>query len=158
MNRDTHRRWAALACVLSGALGAGMAQGATVRLDDSGSVALQPSVQMQWRSATPKGANRPETQAQVQVQIRINTQAHTGKRGRVYMVLPMDTGPAIQAEWQTQGRLLPGRLLSGERTLVFAGTLPGPTLEDLLTVRLRSEGDWPANSRRLNFHFELDTE
>jgi hypothetical protein len=132
---------------------------ATVRLDDSGSVALQPSVQMQWRSASPKGANRPETQAQVQVQVRINTQAHAGRRGRVYMVLPMDAaGPAIQAEWQTQGRLLPGRLQSGERTLVFTGTLPGPLLEDLITVRLRSEGDWPANTRRLNFHFELDTE
>lgn len=139
-------------------LAAGLVHSATVRLDDSGSVALQPNVQMQWRSAAPKGANRPETQAQVQVQIRINTLAHAGQRGRVYMVLPRDAGPMIHAEWQTQGRLLPGRLQSGERTLVFAGTLPGPSLEDLISVRLRSESDWPTNTRRLNFHFELDTE
>ena len=146
-------------CVLAGlVLATGTAHAATVRLDDSGSTALQPSVQMQWRSATPKSPNRPETEARVQVQIRINTVTHAGQRGRIYMVLPLDSGPSIEAEWQTQGRLLPGRLRSGERTLVFAGTVPGPSLEDLITIRVRSDSDWPASSRRLNFHFELDTE
>ena len=64
----------------------------------------------------------------------------------------------IEAVWTTQGRLQPGRLVSGERTLVYAGQLPGATLEDQLQVRLRSGPDWQSSSRRLNFHFELDVD
>jgi hypothetical protein len=48
--------------------------------------------------------------------------------------------------------------VSGERTLVYAGVIAGDTLEDQLLVRLRSPADWAGPSRRLNFHFELDTD
>ena len=64
----------------------------------------------------------------------------------------------IEANWTTLGRLLPGQLVSGERTLVYAGTLTADTLEDQLLVRLRSPADWNSAGRRLNFHFELDTD
>ncbi|MCY1563018.1 hypothetical protein D9M68_1004940 [compost metagenome] len=74
------------------------------------------------------------------------------------MVLPRDQASNIEAVWTTQGRLQPGRLVSGERTLVYAGQLPGTTLEDQLQVRLRSGPDWLSSSRRLNFHFELDVD
>ncbi len=134
-----------------------IAQTASVRLDDSGSYALQPTVQMQWRSAIPKTGTGPATEAQVQVQIRIDTRAYAGKPGRVFMVLPQDAGPPLRAEWQTQGRLLPGEVLSGGRTLVYSGPMPAVMLEDQLNVRLRSESAWLGNSRRLNFYFELDT-
>lgn len=136
---------------------AGAAMAATVRLDDSGSHALQPSVQMQWRSALPKNGTRADTEAQLRVQIRIDTRPYVGRVGRIYMALPLDPGPQITAEWQTQGRLMPGRVQSGGRALVFNGPITGATLEDQLVLWLRSDGDWPGNSRRLNFHFELDT-
>lgn len=149
------RQW--VVCTISAFLCSAAAQAASVRLDDSGSYALQPSVQMQWRSATPKAGAGAATEAQVRVQIRIDTRAYAGQQGRIYMVLPQDAGPPLRAEWQTQGRLLPGSIISGGRTLVYTGPLPGPALEDQLTVRLRSDRDWLSNSRRLNFHFELDT-
>ena len=136
---------------------AGAAMAASVRLDDSGSYALQPSVQMKWRSALPKSGPRAQTDAQVQVQIRINTQAYIGQQGRIYMVLPLDVGPQITVEWQTRGRLTGGRVLSGGRTLVYAGPITSATLEDQLLMQLHSEGEWPSTSRRLDFHFELDT-
>jgi hypothetical protein len=137
---------------------AGAAPGASVRLDDSGSYAVQPNVQMQWRSALPKSGPRAQTEAQVRVQIRINTRPYMGQQGRIYMVLPLDMGPPITAEWQTQGHLIAGRVLSGGRTLVYAGPITSATLEDQLQVLLRSDGDWSSNSRKLNFHFELDTQ
>ena len=135
-------------------MASGMA--ATVRLDDSGSYALQPSAQMQWRSALPKFGTKPSTEALVRVHIHIDTRAYAGQQVRIYMVLPPDGDTPLTAEWQTQGRLLPGRINSGERTLVFTGKLPGPALQDELVVRLRSDGDWSTNTRRLKFHFEMD--
>lgn len=94
----------------------------------------------------------------MQVQIHINTRDYLGRQGRIYMVLPLDPGPQITATWQTQGRLMPGQVVSGNRALVFSGPITGATLEDQFDLRLRSQGDWPTTSRRLNFYFELDTE
>ena len=64
----------------------------------------------------------------------------------------------MTAEWQTQGKLLAGRLVSGERGLVYAGPITQPLLEDQMLVYLRTDGRWMSNSRRLAFHFELDTD
>jgi hypothetical protein len=74
------------------------------------------------------------------------------------MVLSRDQTSDVEAVWTTQGRLQAGRLVSGERTLVFTGTVPSTTLEDQFQVRLRSNADWSSNSRRLNFHFELEVD
>jgi hypothetical protein len=128
------------------------------RLDDSLSHTVPPNVQMQWLPLTRGQANAGGMEAWVRVNIRIDTRDWMGRSGRIYMVLPRDQSSNIEAVWTTQGRLQAGRLVSGERTLVFAGTIPGATLEDQMQVRLRSNADWTSNSRRLNFHFELDVD
>lgn len=128
------------------------------RLDDSLSHTVPPNVQMQWlplKSGQPFAGGM---EAWLRVNIRIDTRDWIGRSGRIYMVLPRDQASDIEAVWTTQGRLMAGRLVSGERTLVFAGTIPGATLEDQMQVRLRSNADWQSNSRRLNFHFELDVD
>lgn len=128
------------------------------RLDDSGSHTVPPNVQMQWRPLSAEGRNDPGMEAWVRVNLRIDTRAWAGRSGRVYMVLPPDEAASVEVVWTSQGRLLPGRLTPGQRALVYAGTLPGPALEDQIHVRLRSGADWRSNSRRLNFHFELDAD
>ena len=128
------------------------------RLDDSLSHTVPPNVQMQWLPLTPGQSYAGGMEAWVRVNIRIDTRDWMGRSGRIYMVLPRDEASSIEAVWTTQGRLQPGRLISGERTLVYAGTIPGATLEDQMQVRLRSNADWSSNSRRLNFHFELDAD
>ena len=140
-----------------GFLYASISHADSIRLDDAGSYAVQPNVRMQWQSAIASTGSSAATAAQVRVQIRIDTRAYAGQQGRVYMVLPLDAGPPLRAQWQTEGRLLPGSVVSGGRTLVYAGLLPSNALEDQLTVRLSSDVSWLSNSRRLNFHFELDT-
>jgi hypothetical protein len=126
------------------------------RLDDSRSHPATDSAQMQW---LPQNSGDPDAgmQTSVRVSIHIDTKAWKGRSGRVYMVLPRDqAGSTVEAEWTTQGRLLPGRLLSGERSLVYAGRIDGESLQDEMQVRLRTAPDWQSNTRRLNFYFEFD--
>jgi hypothetical protein len=143
--------------VALGVLVAGSALANPHRLDDSQSHTVPPNVQMQWLPMV-RGQSASGMEAWVRVNIRIDTREWIGRSGRIYMVLPRDQTSNIEAVWTTQGRLLAGSLVSGERSLVFAGTIPGATLEDQLQVRLRSNADWSSNSRRLNFHFELDVD
>lgn len=128
------------------------------RLDDSLSHTVPPNVQMQWlplKSGQPFAGGM---EAGLRVNIRIDTRDWIGRSGRIYMVLPRDEASTVEAVWTTRGRLQAGRLVSGERALVFAGPITTPTLEDQLQMRLRSHADWQSNSRRLNFHFELDAD
>jgi hypothetical protein len=126
------------------------------RLDDSRSHPSSDNLQMEW---LPQNSSDPGAgmQATVRVNIDIDTSPWQGRSGRIYMVLPRDqAGSTVQADWTTQGKLRPGRLLSGERSLVYAGLIESPRLRDQLQVRLRTAPDWQSNSRRLNFYFEID--
>ena len=128
------------------------------RLDDSLSHTVPPNVQMQWLPLTQGQSFTGGMEAWLRVNIRIDTRDWIGRSGRVYMVLPRDQASSIEAVWTTQGRLQPGRLMSGDRALVYAGRISSATLEDQFQVRLRSNPDWQSNTRRLNFHFELDVD
>jgi hypothetical protein len=155
MNRT--RRCAPL-LALAGLLLAGVAQANPHRLDDSGSHTVPPQAQMQWRALPARGGGDPGMEAWLRVNLRIATADWAGRSGRLYMVLPRDESSTVEAVWTTQGRLLPGRLVSGERALVYAGVLPGPWLEEQIAVRLRTGSDWQGSNRRLNFHVEFDAD
>ncbi len=141
-----------------GGLLAGPALANPHRLDDSQSHTVPPNVQMQWRPVAKSRSDVGGMEAWLRVNVRIDTSEWIGRSGRVYMVLPRDETSTIEAVWTTQGRLLGGRLVSGERALVYAGQIPGATLQDQFHVRLRSGADWQSNTRRLNFHFEFDAD
>ncbi|HRE13179.1 MAG TPA: hypothetical protein PLD37_03175 [Usitatibacteraceae bacterium] len=130
---------------------------ATFKLDDPGSQVVPPTARWQWKKSLAR-EDLNALEMDVRVMVRIDTRAFAGRAGRVYMVLPADPGAPVSAEWQSQGRLLPGRLVSGERAVVFSGTLPGPFLEDTLQVRLSADARrMPEDARRFAFHFEFDT-
>jgi hypothetical protein len=132
---------------------------ASHRLDDAGTHAVPPNVQMQWRSVGAIGVGSARhMEAQLTVAVRLDTRPHAGRVGRVFLVLPHDGGASLLAQWGTRGRLLPGRITPGERTLVYQGVMPNNTLEDQLTMALVADGAWMAGSRRLEFYFEVDIE
>jgi hypothetical protein len=147
-------RTAALALVIWMVASSGHA--GSYRLDDSLTHTVPANVQMQWRPFV-RGERDSGMEAWVRVNVRIDTREWVGRSGQVYLVLDRDDTSAMEAEWTTEGRLLPGRIRSGERTLVYSGTLTTATLEDQFVMRLRSLSDWRGNTRRLNFHFEFDT-
>ena len=129
----------------------------THQLDDSLSHTVPPTAQMQWLPQT-RADQDGGMEAWVRVNIHIDTRDWIGRSGRVYMVLPRDESATLEAVWTTDGKLLAGRLVSGERALVYAGPISAGTLSDQMLVRLRSGPDWQSASRRLHFHFEIDTD
>lgn len=145
------------ALLLAGWVWTAAAVAGTHRLDDTLSHTMPANAQMQWRpiSASEPGA---AMQAWVRVNIHIDTREWAGRSGRIFMVMEPDAGNAIEAVWTTLGRLLPGRLTPGERSLVFAGTVPDENLQDQLQLQVRTGPDWATAQRRLQFHFEIDTD
>ncbi len=136
---------------------ASASRAATHRLDDSASQVFPPSAAWDWVPGSLRtGINT--VHLNVRVVVRIDTRAWAGRQGQIYMVLPVDSDGRVTAEWRSQGRLLDGRLVSGERALVFSGTVRGPVIEDTLHVRLTADArTLVGDSQRLDFHFELDT-
>ncbi len=136
---------------------AALARAETHRLDDSLSQVFPPVAEWAWEPGSIRSGST-RLQMQVRVNVRIDTKNWTGRPARIYMVLPLAGGAPVTAEWETQGRLLGGRLVSGERALVFSGNVPGPWLEDTMRVRLTTDTRLARESvNRLAFHFELDT-
>jgi len=151
------RRAACLLAALA-ALATAAARAETHRLDDSLTHTVPPNVQMQWRPMQAAADGSGAVEAWVQVNVRLDTRAFAQRSGRVYLVLERDQSSPVEAVWSSQGRLQAGRVVSGDRTLVFAGAIPGATLEDQLSMRLRAQTDWQSDQRRLNFHFEFDAD
>ena len=139
------------------ALGAAGARAETHRLEAPLSHTVPPTAQMEWLPQTP-GQRDGGMETWVRVNVQIDTRLWVGRSGRIFMVLPRDQSSSIEAVWTANGRLRSGRLVSGERALVWAGTIATGALRDQLQVRLRSGPDWQSASRRLNFHFEFDTD
>jgi hypothetical protein len=130
----------------------------THRLDDALTHTVPPHVQMQWRPLQAAADGSGAVESWVRVNVRLDTRAFVQRSGRVYLALERDQSSPVEAVWTSQGRLQPGRVVSGERTLVFAGVIPGATLDDQLNMRLRAQTDWQSDQRRLNFHFEFDAD
>lgn len=125
------------------------------RLDDSASAVEQIHPRMEWLPPRP-GAPADVLTTQFAVNVRIDMRQWVGRQVRIYMVLPADDSPPLELNWTSQGRLLPGRLVSGERVLVYAGPIDAPTLHDRLTVQVLARANWMGNSRRLAVHFECE--
>lgn len=151
MNR-LFRMAAATACIVA-TVGA---QAATHRLDDSMSQVSPPVSEWQWVPFSLRGGNS-ELVMDVRVTARIDTRAFEGRQGHIYMVMPADA-TGITVTWTTDGRLLGGRLVAGQRALVYSGPIAGPMLEDRMHVRFSTDSRLPASSsNRISFHFELET-
>ena len=131
----------------------------TVEIDDAGTQVVQPSVQMRWKSAAPSrsGASNLLT-GTMTVRVHLNTSPWLRRSGRIYLVLPAQAPGPMQANWTTLGRLLPGSVVTGNRTLVYAGPLTSRFLDDVLTLQVSVNGGLLTRPVPVNFHFELDEE
>jgi hypothetical protein len=90
--------------------------------------------------------------------VRLNLAPWLNRNGKVFMALGEQPIGQVKASWSTQGRLLPGELTSGNRTLVFAGPIRSGMLEDTITLKLEADGRRLLNAQRLQFHFEIDVD
>jgi len=131
----------------------------TFPVDDSASQVLGSTLRLKPATMPPRGT--PGTpmymvSGEIAVQVRLDVSPWQGRSGRIYMLLPEQPAGAVTATWTTRGRLLPGVLRAGERTLVYAGPLPARLLEDTLRLRIDADGRGLPPSEQLAFSFEID--
>lgn len=154
-----HRR--VIACLLAAAAllpcAVPTSVAATVRIDDSGTVVNQPLVSMRWRKPAPSRAQDHNVDAEVRVALRLNMAQFVNRPVLLYMGLAPLIGDPVTASWRTQGRLLPGTVRSGARTLIYNGVVSSAQLEETIDVTLTTDGRNLANAQTLQFFFEVDT-
>jgi len=132
-------------------------QAKTFTIDDSGTAALEPSVNLRWRHATPPRVGVDNNMiGTMLIRVRINVMPWLKHSGRIYLSLPAQQPGPIAASWVAQGRFLSGQVQSGNRMLVYSGPITTPFMEDLLTFQFTVEGSLVRRPFPLSFHFEID--
>ena len=126
-----------------------------MRIDDSGTVVVDPVLAMRWQPAG-RPASSPLVSGSTRVAVQLNLAAWSGQAGRIYMTLPRGAGPAVRASWQTGGTLLAGSLISGERALVYAGPISAPVMRDLIDITLEADASRLQQPEALSFGFEIE--
>jgi hypothetical protein len=145
-----------LACVF-GIIWPAAAPAKTTTIDDSGTQALEPSVSMRWRSATPPRSGADNLMiGTTTIRVHLNVMPWLHRSGRIYLSLPAQPPGPIGASWTAQQRLYSGQLRSGGRVLVYAGPITTPFLEDVLRFQFAVDATLTRRPFPVNFHFEID--
>lgn len=134
------------------------ATAATFRVDDSASIPFESSATLRWRFAAPVRSGDNTIEGATTVQVRLNLAPWVKRSGRLYLVLPAQSAADVTARWSTQGRLLPGKLATGQRALVYSGPINEPLLVETLVLQIEADGARLSGSHRLDFHFEIDVD
>jgi hypothetical protein len=136
---------------------ASAAQAKTTTIDDSGTQALEPSVSMRWKTTAPSRAGTDNLMVgTTTIRVRINVTPWLRRSGRIYLDLPAQQPGPITASWIAQGRFLSCQVHSGNRTLLYAGPIASPFMEDVLKVQFSVEGALIRRPFPVTFHFEMD--
>jgi hypothetical protein len=144
---------------LAWAFVAGGAAAATYIVDDSSTIPYEAQAPTRWRNTIGAGRQMSnDIEGAATIAVRLNVQPWLNRNGRIYLALPQQPIGVVNVEWATQGRLLPGKLQSGERTLVFAGPIRTNFIEDNFSVRVVADGRRVNAPQRLQFHFEIDVD
>lgn len=143
----------AVAVVL--ALYASGLRAATYPVDDSRSQVLSRVVRMKWDA--PMSTRRTNTvSGQFSVITRLDVSPWRGRHGRIYLTLPPQSLDTLTVQWTTRGRLLPGEVRMGQRTLVYTGPITSNLLEDTLQLSVTADGSRLARMETVEFRFEID--
>lgn len=132
------------------------AQAATFRVDDTGTVLSQPVTPMKWRQLVPSRAGDNTLEGRLNVALRLNLANWVRRPARIFMGLAPTEGEQLSASWRTQGRLLPGSLRGGGRTLIFEGIVTEPFLSETIELNLTVDGRQLTRAQALQFYFEIE--
>jgi hypothetical protein len=129
----------------------------TTTIDDSGTQALEPSVSLHWKSASPSRTAPDNTMVgTTTIRVRINVTPWLRRSGKIYLNLPAQQPGPLTASWITQGRFMPGQVHSGNRVLVYAGPISAPFMEDVLKFQFSVDGALIRRAVPVTFRFEMD--
>jgi hypothetical protein len=137
----------------------GAARAKSTPIDDSGTQALEPALNLRWQSARPSRSGGDNLMVgSTTVRVRINVLPWLRRSGRIYLVLPAQQPGPMSASWVTQGRFMPGRVRSGNRELVYAGPITAPFMEDVFTFQFSLDGNLVQRAFPVTYRFEMDEE
>lgn len=145
-----------LAFLLAAMLATGTAAAATFPVEEIGSFPQTSNAPMRWRQIAPSRGGDNTVEGTVAIHVRLNLAPFRNKTGKLYMALPQQPVTPVTVSWTSQGRLLPGQLVSGQRGLVYAGPILLPILEETLVLTIEADGTRLSSTQNLNFHFEID--
>jgi hypothetical protein len=138
---------------------------AATRLDDSASPRARIDITPRWQYEDGDLAGTPRLHAMLaeakNVEIRLNTSAYVGKRGRIYLVIPefiagLRSPDAMRVEWRTRGLFQPGTVLPGARALLYDGPISKPLTGDTLDFTIQFDSRFMAGGFRFDPTFEID--
>ncbi|HEX7803042.1 MAG TPA: hypothetical protein VF471_09825 [Pseudoxanthomonas sp.] len=154
MNRRASFFAAVAAAALAACIAPAVAQ--TYRVDDSASQILGGTLRLKPQPTAARGRLATNVAGEIAVAVRLDVSPWKGRQARIYLTVPMRPAAAVSTRWTTQGRLLPGELRSGERTLVYAGPIQTDAIEDTLRLEIQADGSKLRRDEQLAFAFEID--
>jgi hypothetical protein len=128
----------------------------TTVIDDSATLPYNAALAMQWQQLEPHGHVNNLVAGTLQLRVRLNVAPWLRRTGRIYLVLPAQQPGGMTATWTTHGRLLPGKLTNGSRSLVYSGLITTPFIEDVVQLTLTVDGRRMGQAYPVNFRFEMD--
>ena len=131
-------------------------RGTVSRVDDSGTVVLDPVLEMQWQAPGRENIGSPLVSGSTRVSVQLNVLPWSGRNGRIYMSLPRTSGPTVRAHWHSGGTLLAGSLISGDRAIVYAGPINGSLLRDVIDIVIEADSARLIQPEVLAFAFEIE--
>ena len=145
---------------------ASFATAAATRLDDSASPRARVDVSPRWLH-TGEGLTDPARLnamvAEVRnLEVRLNTSAFVGKRGRIYLTVPaftvgLQSPSGLRVEWRTRGTLMAGSALPGTRSVVYDGPITKALLADFMDFSLFLDARYVQAGLRFEPVFEIET-
>jgi hypothetical protein len=128
----------------------------TTLIDDSGTLPYESTLALHWQQLSPRPPLNNLLTGTLSVRVRLNLAPWLRRNGRIYLRLPAQQPGPMTASWTTQGRLLAGEISTGRRTLVYAGPITAPFIEDVLQLTLNVDAARMQQLYRVNFIFEMD--
>jgi hypothetical protein len=150
-------RLRSLPLLLMGLIAALSASARTTRIDDSGTLPYAAPLTVHWVQVSPRPPVSNLMTGTLTLHVKLNVSPWLKRTGRIYLALPAQQPGPLSVSWVTQGRLLPGHLTSGSRTLVYSGPINAPFIEDVLELTLSVDGTRLQQQQyHVNFNFEMD--
>jgi len=125
-------------------------------IDDSGTLPYDTPITLQWQQASPRPPVNNTLTGTTTIRVRLKVGPWLRRAGRIYLILPAQPLGSLTASWTTQGRLLAGRVTSGSRTLVYAGVVTTPFIEEVLQLTLSVDARQMRQLSHINFQFQMD--
>ena len=155
MSRLT-RKLSILALRLGAALAAPCLAATTTVVDDGGTLPYDAPLVLHWQQLSPRRPVNNTMTGTTSIRVRLNVGPWLHRTGHIYLMLPAQQPASLSASWTTQGRLLSGRIVAGSRTLVYAGPVTTPFIEDVLQLTLNVDARQLRQLYHVNFQFQMD--